>query len=119
VESRAAEVMLAWAKDGRLFTADARALIADLKINASAVDADLASVGAYTDPAQQRSALDALGPQVAQLIQTSYLARQTMLQTKATDRQWRLTDLSEQVEQQAEALQIYRQQAHELEDPHA
>lgn len=45
MESRAAEVMLAWAKDGRLFTADARALIADLKINASAVDADLASVG--------------------------------------------------------------------------
>jgi len=42
-----------------------------------------------------------------------------MLQTKATDRQWRLTDLSEQVEQQAEALQIYRQQAHDVGDPHA
>lgn len=120
-EVEAADVMLSRAEDGRLFTADARALIDDLKINASAVDADLASIEAYADPTQQRSALDVLGPQVARLIQTSYLARQTMLQTEATDRERRLTALSEQVEQQATALKIYRQGAHDLDlgDPHA
>lgn len=120
-EVEAADVMLSRAEDGRLFTADARALIDDLKINASAVDADLASIEAYADPTQQRSALGALGPQVARLIQASYLARQTMLQTEATDRERRLTALSEQVEQQAAALKIYRQGADDLDlgDPHA
>lgn len=72
-------------------------------------------------PTRQRSALDALGPQIAQLVQTSYLARQTMLQTELTDRERRLTALSEQIEQQAAALKIYRQGAHDLDigDQHA
>ena len=119
-EVEAADVMLSRAKDGRLFVADARALIDELKINATAVDADLASIQEYADVAQQRSALDALGPQVAKLIQTSYLARQTMLQTEITDRERHLTDLSEHVERQAAALKIYRQGAHGLDlgDPH-
>ena len=60
-EVEAADVMLSRAKDGRLFIADARALIDELKINAAAVDADLASIQDYADPTQQRSALDALG----------------------------------------------------------
>ena len=63
---------------------------------------------------QQRSALDALGPQVAKLIQTSYLARQTMLHTEIADRERHLTDLSEHVERQAAALKIYRQGSHGL-----
>lgn len=113
--------MLSRAKDGRLFTADARALIDDLKINAAAVDADLASIQDYADATQQRSAMDALGPQAARLIRSSYLARRTMLQTEATDRERRLTALSEQVERQAAALKVYRQGAHDLDlgDPHA
>lgn len=120
-EVEAADVMLSRAKDGRLFVADARALLDELKMNAAAVDADLASIQDYADATQQRSARDALAPQVARLIQTSYLARQTMLHTEIADRERHLTDLSEHVERQAEALKIYRQGAHGLDlgDPHA
>jgi hypothetical protein len=119
-EVEAADVMLSRARDGRLFIADARVLIDELKVNATAVDADLASIQDYADVTQQRSALDAVGPQVAKLIQTSYLARQTMLQTAIADRERHLTDLSEHVERQAAALEIYRQRAHGLDlgDPH-
>ena len=119
-EVQAADVMLSRAKDGRLFVVDARALIDELKINATAVDADLASIQDYADVAHQRSALEGLGPQVARLIQTSYLARQTMLQTEITDRERHLTDLNEHVERQAAALKIYRQGARGLDlgDPH-
>ncbi|MGB7820018.1 MAG: hypothetical protein WBL35_14960 [Ornithinibacter sp.] len=120
-EVGAADVMLSRAKDGRLFVADAHALLNELKKNAAAVDADLASVQDYTDVTQQRSARDALAPQVARLIQTSYLARQTMLHTEIADRERHLTGLSEDVERQAEALKIYRQGAHGLDlgDLHA
>lgn len=113
-EVEAADVMLSRAKDGRLFIADARALVDELKISAAAVDADLASVQDYADMTEQRSALDALGPQVAKLIRTSYLARQTMLETEIADRERHLTDLGEHVERQAAALKIYRQGAHGL-----
>jgi len=113
-EVEAADVMLSRAKDGRLFIADARALLDELKINAAAVDADLASIQGYADRTQQRSALDALGPQVAKLVQTSYLARQTMLRTEIADRERHLTDLNEHVERQAAAFEIYRQGAHGL-----
>jgi hypothetical protein len=118
-EVEAADVMLSRAKDGRLFIADARALLDELKTNAAAVDADLASVQDYADMAQQRSALDELRPQVARLIQTSYLARQTMLHTEIADRERRLTDLHEHVERQAAALEIYRRAANglDLSDP--
>src|SRR6478672_12069160 len=120
-EVEAADVMLSRAKDGRLFVADARALLDELKMNAAAVDADLASIQDYADVTQQRSALDALGPQVARLIQTSYLARQTMLQTEVADRERHLRDLSGHVERQAAALKIYRQGSHGLDlgQPHA
>jgi hypothetical protein len=119
-EVEAADVMLSRAKDGRLFIADARALLDELKVNAAAVDADLASIQDYADVSQQRSALDALGPQVSKLIQTSYLARQTMLHTEIADRERHLTNLSEHVERQAEALKIYRHGTHGLDlgDPH-
>jgi hypothetical protein len=86
----------------------------ELRISAAAVDADLASIQEYADPTQQRSALVALGPQVAKLIQTSYLARQTMLNTEIADRERHLTDLNEHVERQAAALKIYRQGTHGL-----
>ena len=113
-EVQAAEVMLSRAKGGRLFIADAGAVLDELKISAAAVDADLASVQDYADGAQQRSALDALGPQVAKLIGTSYLARQTMLQTEIADRERHLRDLGEHVERQAAAVKIYRHGAHGL-----
>ncbi|WP_406832075.1 hypothetical protein ABEG17_04395 [Pedococcus sp. KACC 23699] len=119
-EVEAADVMLSRAKDGRLFIADARALVDELKIHAAEMDADLASVQDYADTDQQRSALDALRPQVTRLIETSYLARQTMLQTEIADRERHLTDLSDHVERQAAALRIYRRGAHglDLSDPH-
>jgi hypothetical protein len=120
-EVEAADVMLSRAKDGRLFTADARALVDELETNAAAVDADLASIQAYADMGEQRSALDRLRPQVMRLIRTSYMARQTMLQTEIADRERHLTDLSEHVERQAAALKIYRGGAHglDLDDPPA
>ena len=105
-EVEAADVMLSRAKDGRLFIADARALLDELKTNAAAVDADLASVQDYADMAQQRSALDELRPQVARLIQTSYLARQTMLHTEIADRERHLTDLNDHVERQSAAFKF-------------
>ena len=119
-EVQAADVMLSRAKDGRLFIADARAVIDELKINAGAVDADLASIQEYSDMTEQRRALDALAPQVAKLVQTSYLARQTMLQTEIADRERPLTELSEHVERQAAALKIYRDGARglDLDRPH-
>jgi hypothetical protein len=119
-EVEAADVMLSRAKGGRLFIADARAVVDELKINAAAVDTDLASIQDYADTTQQRIALDGLRPQVARLIQTSYLARQTMLDTEIADRERHLTDLSEHVERQAAALKIYRRGAHglDLDDPH-
>ena len=54
-EVQAADVMLSRAKDGRLFIADARALLDELKIGAAAVDADLASIAGLrgSDPAAQ------------------------------------------------------------------
>ena len=113
-EVEAADVMLSRAKNGRLFIADARALVDQLKVNAAAVDADLASIQDYVDTTQQRSALDAIAPQVAKLIQTSYLARQTMLHTEIADRERHLTNLSEHVERQAAASKIYRQGANGL-----
>ena len=113
-EVEAADLMLSRAKDGRLFIADAGALIEELKVSAAAVDADLASIQDYADPTQQRSALNAIGPQVTKLIQTSYLARQTMLHTEIADRERHLTDLSEHVERQAAASKIYRQGANGL-----
>ena len=119
-EVHAADVMLSRAKDGRLFIADARALVDQLKISAASLDADLASIQDYKDLTQQRSAVNALGPQVAKLIQTSYLARQTMLHTEIADRERHLTDLSEHVERQAAALKIYRQGTNglDLDHPH-
>jgi hypothetical protein len=113
-EVDAADVMLSRAKGGRLFIADARALIDDLRINAAAVDADLASIQDYADRTHQRRALDAIRPQVAKLIETSYLARQTMLHTEIADRERHLTDLSEHVERQAAGLKLYRQGANGL-----
>jgi hypothetical protein len=120
-EVEAADVMLSRAKDGRLFVADARTLVDELKVNAAAVDADLASIQDYSDATQQRRALDGLAPQVARLIQTSYLARQTMLQTEVADRERHLMDLTEDVERQAAALETYRRAANVLDlgVPHA
>jgi hypothetical protein len=120
-EVEAADVMLSRAKDGRVFVADARALVDELRVNAAAVDADLASIQDYSDATQQRRALDGLAPQVARLIQTSYLARQTMLQTEIADRERHLMDLTEDVERQAAALETYRRAANVLDlgVPHA
>ena len=109
-----ADRMLSRAKDGRVFVADAQALLEDLKVGAASLDANLASVQNYSDTAQQRRALEALRAQVAKLIETSYLARQTVLQTEIADRERHLTDVSDHVERQAEALKIYRDEPHSL-----
>lgn len=113
-EVSAAELMLSRAKNGRVFVADAQTLLDDLKVSAASLDANMASVQNYSDAAQQRAALESLRPQVAKLIETSYLARQTLLQTEIADRERHLTDLSDHVERQAEALKIYRDDAHSL-----
>lgn len=46
-------------------------------------------------PLLHRSALDTLGPQVARLIQTSYLVRPTMLQIESTHSEPRLSALGD------------------------
>ncbi len=117
-EVEAADLMLSRAENGRLFTADARSLVDELKVNAAAIDENLRSIESYADPTHQRSALDIVVPQVDGLIRTSYLARQTLLQTEAADRERRLAALTERVGQQAAALKIYRQGAHELDIDH-
>lgn len=120
-EVEAADLALSRSKHGRLFVGDAGTLVEELKVNAASVDADLAGIQGYADATQQRRALDALAPQVARLIQTSYLARQTMLQTEIADRERHLMDLTEDVERHAAALETYRRAANvlDLRHPHA
>ncbi len=113
-EMEATDRMLTQTGDGRVFTADARALLGELGESAASIDADLRAVAAYRDPTLQDRALAMLTQQAEQLITVSYRARQTALETSVHDRWRHITSLTSEVDQQAGALARYRDQASEL-----
>ncbi len=100
--------------DSRVFQADAASVLADIMTAAFALDAVLASIEQFPDPAQQRDALTTVTPQVVQLIDTSYSARRTMLRTIAADHHRQLNALSDSVAHQAAALARYENASREL-----
>lgn len=112
-EVRSARETLA-APDGHVFLADSASVLAEILATATELDAALASILRFPDPAQQRTALGTVAPQVEQLIATAYQARQTMLRTTAADRARQLTNLSESVAHQAAALDAYQSAKGEL-----
>jgi hypothetical protein len=113
-EVRAARDMLRNAPQGLVFRADAAALVADLDTTSASLTAELAAIEAFRDAAQQRAALAAIAPQAEQLIETTYRARQTLLQTSAEDRSGELSRLRARVDQQAAALEVYRRDGGQL-----
>jgi len=113
-EVDATERMLTQTGDGRVFTADARALLSQLRESAESIDADLRAVAAYRDPALQQRALTLLADQADHLIAVSYSARQTVLETSVHDR-WRdIASVTAEVDQQAAAFARYRNPGSEL-----
>jgi hypothetical protein len=113
-ELAATRDMLQAAPQGRIFRADAAAVLAELGSTAVEIDRELAAVERFLDPVQQRAAVATVRPQVEQLIRTTYTARQTVLRTAVEDRQRQLGSLHENVTAQAQALEHYRQSGHEL-----
>jgi hypothetical protein len=106
--------MLTDTGDGRVFTADAQALLEQLRDSAASVDADLRAVAAYRDVPLQHQALALLTEQADQLISVSYKARQTVLQTSVHDRWRSIASMTAEVDHQAGALDRYREQPSEL-----
>jgi len=113
-EIDATERMLTQTGDGRVFTADSRALLGELCESAASIDADLRAVAAYRDPTLQDRALALLTEQAEHLITVSYRARQTALETSVHDRWRHIASLTDEVDQQAGALARYRDQGSEL-----
>ena|SRR5579875_1651684 len=106
--------ILETAPQGVVFRADAAGVLQELIATAVALDADLAAVERFADPTQQRTALATLTPQVRQLIDMSYTARQTVLRTAAEDRHRTLESLQADISRQADALETYRRRGREL-----
>ena len=106
--------MLRTAPQGLVFRADARSLVEDLDSTGTSLSRELIAIEAFRDARQQRAALDAVRPQVEQLVETTYRARQTLLQTAAEDRAAELERLRTRVDQQAAALDIYRRDGGQL-----
>jgi hypothetical protein len=113
-ELRATHDMLAAAPQGLIFRADANTVLAEVSATAAALDRELAAVARFIDPGQQRAAFSTLSPQVAQLIATSYTARQTIIRTAVEDRSRQLATLRDNVAQQAAALDTYKRNGREL-----
>lgn len=107
-ELRATRDLLTTAPQGLIFRADAAGVLRELVGTAAELDRELAAVERFLDPAQQRSALDALRPQVTQVIETTYTARQTVLRTSVEDRTRRIASLRDTVAAQQAALENYR-----------
>ena len=66
-----------------MFRADAASLVADLDTTGTSLSRELAAIAAFRDAGQQRAAFESVRPQVEQLVETTYRARQTLLQTAA------------------------------------
>jgi hypothetical protein len=113
-ELRTTRQTLAAAPDGRIFQADPTTVLAEAAELAAQLDEDLATIEAFPDRAQQRAALATVTPQVVQLIDTIYSARQTMLRTAALDRDRELSRLSTSVAHEAASLGNYERAARDL-----
>lgn len=108
-ELQATRAMLTDAPDGLVFRADAQALLRDIDQAAAALEQELRHIQSFRDTSRQRAALDAVRPQVQQLIDTGYSARETVLRTAAADRERQLASLQSDVAHQAAALRRYEQ----------
>jgi hypothetical protein len=113
-ELRATRDMLAAAPQGLIFRADATAVLGELAATATAIDAELVAIERFIDPGQQRTALETVTPQVRQLIDTTYSARQTILRTAVEDRARQMAELRANVAAQAQSLENYRSDGREL-----
>jgi hypothetical protein len=107
-EVQATRSLLAEAPQGLVFRADAQVLLRDIEQTAAALDHELRHIEGFRDPYRQQAALDAVRPQVQQLIDTGYTARETVLRTAAADRERRLGSLQNDVAHQAAALRRYQ-----------
>ncbi|HKC28285.1 MAG TPA: hypothetical protein VKB75_09760 [Jatrophihabitans sp.] len=113
-ELAATTEMLTTAPQGRIFRADAAAVLQELVTAAGTLDTELAGIERFMDAGQQRDALATIAPQVQQLIDMTYSARQTILRTAAEDRTRQLSELRSSVAAQAAALQAYQRRDGEL-----
>jgi hypothetical protein len=113
-ELRATRDMLEAAPEGVIFRADAARVLSELVTTAAAIDQELAAIMRFIDPAQLRTALTTITPQVNRLIDTTYTARQTILRTAVEDRERTLAALQTDVAKQAAALENYRRDGREL-----
>jgi uncharacterized protein YjeT (DUF2065 family) len=113
-ELRATRDLLTTAPQGLIFRADAAGVLRELLTTASELDRELAAIERFLDPVQQRSALDALRPQVTEVIATTYTARQTVLRTAVEDRTRRIATLRDTVAAQQAALENYRRNDRQL-----
>jgi hypothetical protein len=113
-ELRATGHMLEAAPQGLVFRADAATLLQELASTAAALDGELAAIERFMDPAQQRAAIATVRPQIEDLIETTYSARQTILRTAVEDRSKQLAQLRNRVATQAAALETYRKNGREL-----
>jgi hypothetical protein len=106
--------MLTSAPQGLIFRADAASVLQELAAAAADLNRELAAVERFVDASQQRAALETIKPQVRQLIDTTYTARQTVLRTAVQDRERRLAALRDHVSAQAAALDNYRNSDRDL-----
>jgi hypothetical protein len=113
-ELRGLEAALAERADGRVFTADGQVMLARLHDSAADLDAELRAVAEYLQPERRAAAVAVLRPQVEQLIDATYSARQTILETAAQDRSRRLDSLSADIQREADALARYRKSPEDL-----
>lgn len=99
---------------GLIFRADPSAVLQEVTASASALDAELAVIERFPDPAHQRATLATVSPQVLRLIDTMYTARVTLLRTVYEDRERQLAALEANLDEQAAALEVYQRDAGEL-----
>lgn len=108
------EAMLSIAPDGVIFRADAQSVLHELVEMGAGLESDLRAIEHFTDARQQKAAFAVIAPQVEQLIETSYSARQTIVRTSAEDRDRRLTRVRDYVAQQEKAAAAYRHGGRDL-----
>jgi hypothetical protein len=113
-ELRTTRQMFTAGPNSRIFRADPTAVLAEAAEFAAQLDDDLATIEAFPDRAQQRAALATVTPQVVQLIDTIYSARQTMLRTAVMDRDRELNRLSKSVAYEAASLGNYERAGRDL-----
>jgi hypothetical protein len=113
-EMQFTEAMLTTAPDGVIFRADAQGVLRELVEMAAGLESDLRAIEHFADAGQQKAAVAVIAPQVEQLIDTSYSARQTIVRTSAEDRDRRLSRVRDYVAQQEKAAAVYRHGGRDL-----